>query len=84
MDKKEKYITVEVMRDFKFAYRGCDVVAYGKGQIVEVNEECAEIAMREKWIKPAKSKALQVDDPAAQLDGTETNPAAPIVPPPAE
>lgn len=60
---EEKNVTIIVTADFKFAYRGCEVVEYFKGQTVDVSQECADIARREKWAKATKTKAAQqVDD----------------------
>lgn len=56
MKKEEKKVAIEVVETFKFAHRGCDVVEYEKGAVVEVEAECAEIALREKWAKPAKAQ----------------------------
>lgn len=48
-----KKVAIEVVKDFKFAHRGCDVVEYQAGESVEVSERCAEVAIAEKWAKPA-------------------------------
>lgn len=52
----DKKITIEVIKDFKFAHRGCDVVEYSKGETVDVSEECAAIALDEKWAKKPGGK----------------------------
>jgi hypothetical protein len=53
MDKQEKQVSIEIIKGFKFAYRGCDVVEYKKGETVTVGAECADLALAEKWAKPA-------------------------------
>lgn len=49
----EKNVKIEVVETFKFAHRGVEVVEYTKGSVVEVEQECADIAVREKWAKLA-------------------------------
>lgn len=57
---EQKKETLEVVKDFKYAYRGCDVVEYKAGEIVELNEEVAELAKSEKWAKkPGKKTATE-------------------------
>lgn len=56
MNKEEKGVTIEVIEGFKFAHRGVEVREYSKGETVEVEAECAEIAIREKWAKPGKAR----------------------------
>lgn len=46
--------TIEIIKDFRFAHRGVEVVEYHSGDVVEVSERCAEIALDEKWAKWAK------------------------------
>lgn len=53
--------TIEVLKDFKFAHRGCDVREYVKGDIVTLEDEAADIALGEKWAKPIKTKAEKAD-----------------------
>lgn len=53
---EEKKVTIEVVKDFKFAHRGCDVVEYTAGETVDVSERCAEIALAEKWAKQGKAR----------------------------
>lgn len=50
---EEKMVSIEVVKSFRFAHRGCDVVEYHAGDAVNVSEECAGIAIGEKWAKPA-------------------------------
>ncbi|MDD2742331.1 MAG: hypothetical protein PHV02_08660 [Rhodocyclaceae bacterium] len=61
---EEKTITIEVTKDFKFAHRGCDVVAYQAGTTVEVTPRCAEIALTEKWAKATKAKKAAPENKA--------------------
>lgn len=53
---EEKTVTIEVIKDFKFAHRGCDVVEYQAGATAEVTPRCAEVALTEKWAKAVKAK----------------------------
>lgn len=49
---------IEVIKDFSFAHRGVEVVSYHAGDVVEVSDRCAEVALAEKWAKqPKASKA---------------------------
>ena len=57
-----KKVTIEVVESFKYAYRGCDVVEYQKGEVVEVSEEVAELAKAEKWAKATKKEAPENKD----------------------
>lgn len=52
---EQKKVTIEVVKGFKFAHRGCEVVDYTKGQTVEVEQECADLAISEKWAKASKA-----------------------------
>lgn len=52
---EQKKVTIEVVEDFKFAYRGGEVVEYKKGAVVEVDEEVAALAKSEKWAKASKA-----------------------------
>jgi hypothetical protein len=58
-----KKIAIEVIRDFKFAHRGCEVIEYTAGQTADVTERCAEIALGEKWAKPAKTGKAKAEAP---------------------
>lgn len=49
--------TLEVVKDFKYAYRGCDVVAYMAGETVELTQEVADLAKINKWVKKPGKKA---------------------------
>lgn len=59
---EQKKVTIEVVESFKYAYRGCDVVEYKKGAVVEVSEEVAELAKAEKWAKATKKEAPENKD----------------------
>ena len=59
---KEKKVIIEVIEPFKYAYRGCDVVDYAKGDVVEVSEEVAELAKAEKWARLTKKGAPENKD----------------------
>lgn len=52
---EQKKVTIEVLEGFKYAYRGCEVVEYQKGDVVEVSEECADLAKAQKWAKASKA-----------------------------
>ena len=52
---EEKKVTIEVIADFKYAHRGCAVVEYKAGEVVETSEDCAELAIAEKWAKSGKA-----------------------------
>lgn len=56
----EKQVTIEVIKPFRFAYRGCDVVEYATGEHA-VSERCAEVAIAEGWAK-AKGSAPENKD----------------------
>lgn len=50
--------TIEIIKDFRFAHRGVEIIEYHAGDVVEVSERCAEIALDEKWAKlPKANKA---------------------------
>lgn len=44
---------IEVTQSFSFAERGIEVLDYKVGELAEVSEECAEIAIAEGWAKQA-------------------------------
>lgn len=48
---------IEVIKDFAFAEQGIYVTEYAKGDVVDVSDECAECAIREKWAKASKKLA---------------------------
>lgn len=60
---EENTVSIEVVKDFKFAHRGCDVVEYQAGATVEVSPRCAEIALGEKWAKPVKAGKAKAEAP---------------------
>ena len=59
---EQKKVIIEIIETFKFAYRGCEVVEYVKGDVVEVSEEVAELAKAEKWAKATKKEAPENKD----------------------
>lgn len=48
---------IEIIEDFKFAHRGCIVVEYTAGQVVEADAELHKVATENNWAKPAAAKA---------------------------
>ena len=75
---------IEVNKDFAFAEQGIYVTEYAAGQVVDVSDECAECAIREKWAKtskktPAVADEKAADEQAAALAAPE-NTAAAIAP----
>lgn len=50
--------TIEVTEDFKFAHRGCDIVEYKNGDVVEADADLFEVAIKNKWAKESKAKAV--------------------------
>ena len=42
---------IKVTHNFKFAERGVEVLEFTAGETVEVSDECAEVAVTEKWAK---------------------------------
>lgn len=73
---EEKKVQIEVVKDFKFAHRGCDVVEYKAGAAVEVSEDCAALAIAEKWAKPA-GKAKKAAPENKDARGPDEDKAAP-------
>lgn len=58
--------TIEVTQDFAFAEQGIYVTEYTEGQVVPVSDECADLAIKEKWAKiskrvPAEKAAEQAE-----------------------
>lgn len=45
----------EVIKDFKGSPDGCTVIQYQKGEVVEIVDSLAEVALAEKWVKHSKS-----------------------------
>jgi hypothetical protein len=61
---------IDVVKDFAYSYHGHDCVPYEAGTTVDVPEECAELAIREGWAKPAKRKMPPKEAPeTAAADG---------------
>lgn len=69
---ESKLVEIEVIKDFKYAHRGCDVREYVAGSTVEVSEDCAELAIKEKWAKTVKSAGKT----KAEKNGNDPEPAA--------
>lgn len=50
--------TIEVTKDFKFAHRGCDVVEYKAGDVIEdPAADLYDVATKNKWAKEPKAKS---------------------------
>lgn len=62
-------VEIEVVKDFKYAYRGCDVVEYKVGDVVEVDTEVAKLAKAEKWAKAAKAAKAEKSAPENKDSG---------------
>lgn len=56
-EEKTELVSIDVTKDFKYAYRGCDVHAYEAGRRYDVPAECADLAAKEKWAKKTKNDA---------------------------
>lgn len=52
---EELNVSIEVTKDFKYAYGGVHVVEYKAGEKPMVSAECANLARQQKWAKPEKS-----------------------------
>ena len=48
--------TIKVKKSFKFAEGGIDVIEYAEGDVKDVSDECAKIAVAEKWAEIVKAK----------------------------
>lgn len=49
---------LRVVKDFKFAHRGCDVVEYPAGtEIDATDEQLIEVALKEKWVTKARGSS---------------------------
>lgn len=53
---------IEVTKDFKFAHRGCDVVEYQAGDVVEADDDLFEVATKNKWAKESKAKTADPEN----------------------
>lgn len=62
---EEKKVTIKIVKDFRYAHGGHRVVEYKKGEIVEVEPECAEVALEEKWAEKSKAAAPENKDAGA-------------------
>lgn len=49
----------EVIKDFKGSPDGRFAVQYKAGEIVELSDSLAEVALKEKWVKPVKPKKAE-------------------------
>lgn len=48
---------IKVEKSFAYAYRGIDVHTYNAGDVVDVDEECAELAIEQGWAVVEGEKA---------------------------
>ena len=63
--------TIEIIKDFKFAHRGCDVVEYKAGDVIDdATDEMAELAIKNKWAKESKAKTAAPENKDAAVDGS--------------
>lgn len=61
---------IKVTQSFSFAERGLYVTEYQVGEEVEVSEECAAVAIAEKWAtadKPKRAPAKAPETIAAEM-----------------
>lgn len=65
-ENKEKAIKVEVLKDFPGSPDGFKVIEYKKGEIVEMPESLATVAIGEKWVKKPGAMSA-ADKKAAEL-----------------
>lgn len=59
---------IEVTKDFSFAHRGVDVVDYRAGDVVEVSDRCAEVALAEKWAKQPRANKAHASAPETKAE----------------
>lgn len=65
-----------VLQPFKFAHHGHQVEAFEPSpEPRDTSEECADIAVREKWAKPAKAAKAGRETAAAQAAPENANAA---------
>ena len=70
--------SIIVLKPFKFAHEGIRVEEFApdeadKNKVIEVSDECAEVALAEKWAKPAKElKERKAPEQAANKQAPET------------
>jgi hypothetical protein len=64
---------ITVIKDFKFAERGLFVTEYAAGETYEVSDECAEVALAEKWATGEKTRraAAKAPEVAAEVTAPE-------------
>lgn len=75
---EQKKETLEVVKDFKYAYRGCDVVEYKAGQTEDFDEEVAELAKANKWAKKPGKKAPAENKDLGVAPENKSPPAEPV------
>jgi hypothetical protein len=46
--------SIKVLRTFQFADEGADVVEYEHGSTHDVSDECAQVAIEERWAELAE------------------------------
>ncbi len=62
--------TIEITKGFKFAHRGCYVVEYKAGDVIDdATDEMAELAIKNKWARESKAKAAAPENKDAAVDG---------------
>jgi hypothetical protein len=70
--------SIIVLKPFKFAHEGIRVEEFApdevdKNKVIEVSDECAEVALTEKWAKPAREpRGRKEPEQAAQQQAPET------------
>jgi len=58
--------TIEIIKGFKFAHRGCDVTEYSVGDVIEnPSDDLYDIALKNKWAKDVKAKSAAPENKAA-------------------
>ncbi len=61
---------VIITQDFKFAERGIEVIEYtASPDVIEVSDECAEVALIEKWAVPENQgrKGRRITNPTPDI-----------------
>lgn len=49
--------TLKIIKSFSFAERGVEVIDYTADETVDVSDDCAEVALAEKWAEEVTEKA---------------------------
>lgn len=60
---------IKVIQNFRFAEQGLHVTEYQAGDIVDVSDDCAEVAIAEKWAtadKPRRATAKAPENTATE------------------